>query len=52
MALRHGAPVPFEYTRWQMAERYGWTLEYIDGMSVDTLHEWYQVEDGKGKARE
>lgn len=51
MALVHGAPLPFEYTRWQLAEKYGWTLEYIDRLSVDTLHEWYQVMDGIGKAR-
>ena len=42
--------MPFEYTRWQLAEKYGWTLDYIDGLSVATLHEWVQIQDAIGKA--
>jgi hypothetical protein len=37
---------PFEVIRWQLAEKFGWTLEYIDGLSLDTLHEYLQIQDG------
>jgi hypothetical protein len=30
-----------------MAERFGWTLEYIDSLPMAKLHEYLQIEDGK-----
>ena len=44
-----GAPV--ELIRWQIAERFGWTLEYVDGLSVADIHEYTQVQDGIGNVR-
>ena len=44
------APTPFELVRWQMAEKFHWTLEYIDGLSMDTLAEYFQIVDGMNKA--
>ncbi|MFA5150975.1 MAG: hypothetical protein WC554_00300 [Clostridia bacterium] len=35
-----------------MAERFGWTLEYIDSLPMAKLHEYLQIEDGKMHARE
>lgn len=42
--------MPLEFWRWEMAERFGWTLEYIDAMSVEDLHQYLQITDAKGKA--
>jgi hypothetical protein len=38
--------------RWQMAEQFGWSLEYIDSLTIADLHEYLQIEHGKGKAME
>lgn len=35
-----------------MAERFGWTLEYIDSLPLAKLTEFLQIEDGKMKAAE
>jgi len=32
-----------------MAETFGWTLEYIDALSIADLHEYIQVLDGRAK---
>ena len=45
----HG--LPFEYFRWRMAKEFGWTLKYVDSLSIADLHEWLAVEDGMNKAR-
>ncbi len=45
-----GSPQPLEMGRWELAERFGWTLEYVDALSVDKLHEYLQVQVGRGKA--
>lgn len=42
--------MPLEYWRWELVKETGWTLEYIDALSVADLHEWMQVRDGKAKA--
>jgi hypothetical protein len=42
--------MPFEYYRWELAERFGWTLEYIDALKIEDFHELLQVDDGKAKA--
>jgi hypothetical protein len=33
-----------------MAEKFGWTLDYIDSLSVTEVHEWLNIEEGKAKA--
>lgn len=43
--------MPIETVRWNMAERFGWKLEYIDALEMSDFHEFLQVEDGKAKAR-
>jgi hypothetical protein len=40
-----------ELTVWNMAERFGWTLEYIDGLPLAKLHEFIKIEDARNKAR-
>ena len=35
-----------------MAEQFGWSLDYIDSLTIADLHEYLQIEHGKGKAYE
>jgi len=36
--LRFGQELPWEYWRISLAEKFGWTLEYVDGLDlVDVL---------------
>jgi hypothetical protein len=37
-------------TRWMLAEKFGWSLEYIDSLSLGDFAEWLQVEEGKARA--
>lgn len=37
---------PPERVRWNLAEKFGWTLEYIDSLSMADLHEYLQIQDG------
>jgi hypothetical protein len=41
---------PIEVIRWKLAEKFGWTLEYIDSLPVAILHEYLQIQDGKTHA--
>jgi hypothetical protein len=41
---------PPELDRWQMAEKFGWTLEYIDSLSIHDLHEFLQIAGARAKA--
>jgi hypothetical protein len=50
MAVKYRKSPPFALVRWSMAERFGWTLDYIDSLSVEDLLEFYAVEEGKEKA--
>lgn len=43
---------PLELIRWDLAEQFGWTLDYIDSLSVDVLHEYMAIRDGRGKFQE
>jgi hypothetical protein len=36
-------------TRWELAERFGWTLSEIDALSVGDVHELIQIDDGRRK---
>jgi len=51
MAFKWGEDAPLEVIRWQMAERFGWTLEYVDALKLKDLHEYLQIDDGRTKAR-
>lgn len=46
---RGESPAPVELLRWQIAERYGWSLEYIDNLSMADIHEYLQIQDAKAK---
>jgi hypothetical protein len=46
-----GDPPPLELLRWNLAERFGWTLAEVDALAVSDLFELLQIEDGRGKAR-
>lgn len=34
-----------------MARKFGWTLTYIDSLSMEDQHEYWQILDGEGKAQ-
>ena len=41
--------MPLQAVRWFLAERYGWTLSYIDTLTFDDLHEEAAVQNAKHK---
>ena len=43
--------MPMEFWRWELVKETGWTLDYVDALSVADFNEWLQVRDGTGKAR-
>ena len=43
--------MPYEYHRWQIVKDTGWTLEYIDNLSLGDYFEYHQVKDGIAKAK-
>jgi len=49
--LKMGAPAPIELLKWNMAEQYGWTLDYIDSLPLSKVHEYYQIRDARHKAK-
>lgn len=51
MALTWGEAVPVELNVWSMAERFGWTLDYIESLPLSRWHEFIQIEDGRAHAR-
>ena len=38
-------------TKWELAEKFGWTFEYIDSLSVADWQDYRMIELGKNKAR-
>jgi hypothetical protein len=32
-----------------MAEKYGWTLEYVESLPLDRIHEYVNIQDGESK---
>ena len=36
--------------RWVLAERFHWTLNEVDALSMADLEEFFQIEDGKARA--
>lgn len=42
--------MPFEALRWELAERFGWTLQQVDALTVADWHEWEQIKKGRYEA--
>ena len=42
--------MPYELLIWDMAEKFGWTLDYIESLPVAKLMEYMQVIDGRNEA--
>lgn len=51
LITKGAAPAPPEMLRWELAGRYGWTLDYIDSLSVQNIHEFIQIRDARNKAK-
>lgn len=43
--------MPYEFWRWEIVNETGWTLDYVDALSVADMNEWLHIRDGKAKAR-
>lgn len=43
--------MPLELLRWTMAERFGWTLDTVDALTVEQITEFAEIEDGRNAAR-
>lgn len=43
--------MPIEKFRWELVEKFGWTLDVIDALEMKDLHEYLQVQDGIAKSR-
>lgn len=50
MALKWRKPAPLELAIWDMAEKFGWTLAYIESLTMEQFDEYQQVRDGRMKA--
>ena len=50
MKRQPGYQRPMEDLRWELAERFGWTLAEVDALSLADMHEYLQVTDGRNKA--
>jgi hypothetical protein len=46
-----GTPAPSVLLKWGMMERFGWTENEYKRLSVASLHEYLEIEDGKATAR-
>lgn len=44
--------MPLEFWRWELVERYHWTLDYVDTLSLGDLREWFEIGDARIKAAE
>jgi len=44
------AEIPVEITRWDMAETFGWSLEYIDSLPMSEIINYLSIRDGKAHA--
>ncbi len=41
-----------EYWTWNLVEKTGWTLEYIDALPIERIHNWMLIRDAEAKAKE
>jgi len=37
---------------WSLAERFGWSLEYVEALPLTRLMELHEIDEARGKARE
>jgi len=44
--------MPWEYYRWHLAEKFGWSLDTVDSLSMGDIGEWFQIEDARTKVRD
>lgn len=55
VAARFGGQITYEQQRailrWRLAEATGWTLDYIDSLSMGALWEWLSIRDADAKYR-
>ena len=51
LITKGSAPAPPELFTWELVERYGWTLDYIDSLPMSRVHEYIQIKDARNKAR-
>lgn len=49
LAHLDGLVIPEEMP-WILAEKYGWTLDYIDTLPMSKIHEFLSIQDGTVKA--
>jgi len=49
-AIAHDAPPPWELVIWTLAERFGWTLEYIENLPMARMYDFFRIEDGRIRA--
>jgi hypothetical protein len=42
--------MPWAFWRWKVAEQMGWTLQQVDALTVHDWNEYFQIQDGIGKA--
>lgn len=41
-----------ELMRWELADRFHWTLDVIDALPLGDLHDLIQIDDARAKIRE
>ncbi len=47
-----GQPAPLALVVWEMAEHFGWTLEYVENLSLARLYEWVAVANARAKGQD
>lgn len=35
--------------RWELVEKFGWSLEYVDSLTYADIEEYYAIVDGRSK---
>ena len=51
MAMITNTGMPHEFWKWELIRETGWSLEYVDALTVADFNEWVQVRDGVSKGR-
>jgi len=49
--MSKGHARPWRLNRWELAEKFGWTLDYIDSLPLAEWHEYVMIMMGRQKAR-
>lgn len=44
--------MPIEVVKWNLAEKFNWTLDYINTLSVEDYHVWQAIVKGRTEALE